>query len=247
MGNDWHPLASAREASERWKEEAEMSDLKRRGFLGALAVGAAALGIPVHAQPLLTTAEGEGSSPGAGPSDFEDWLGRIKGKHRQVFDAPGVNDGMPLAWARVFLMTNKQVGIPAENVTAVVVLRHGAIPLALKHDLWAKYKMGEVFKVTDKATNAPAERNPYFQPKPGELLLPDMSVEALQKSGVLLGVCDMALTVYSRIVAKNLSMDGAEVKKEWVAGVLPGIQLVPSGVLAVNRAQEHGCTYCYAG
>jgi intracellular sulfur oxidation DsrE/DsrF family protein len=44
-----------------------------------------------------------------------------------------------------------------------------------------------------------------------------------------------------------MKMDAADVKKDWVSGILPGIQIVPSGVLAVNRAQEHGCTYCYAG
>jgi len=44
-----------------------------------------------------------------------------------------------------------------------------------------------------------------------------------------------------------MGMDPAEVKKDWVSGILPGIQVVPSGVLAVNRAQEQGCTYCYAG
>jgi hypothetical protein len=37
------------------------------------------------------------------------------------------------------------------------------------------------------------------------------------------------------------------VKKDWISGILPGIQLVPSGVMAVNRTQEKGCTYCYAG
>jgi intracellular sulfur oxidation DsrE/DsrF family protein len=31
------------------------------------------------------------------------------------------------------------------------------------------------------------------------------------------------------------------------AGLLPGIQIVPSGVWAVGRAQEHGCQYCFAG
>jgi len=29
--------------------------------------------------------------------------------------------------------------------------------------------------------------------------------------------------------------------------LFPGIQVVPSGVMAVGRAQEHGCTYCFAG
>ena len=57
----------------------------------------------------------------------------------------------------------------------------------------------------------------------------------------------MALTFYSKHVGEAMKMDAAEVKKDWVSGLLPGIQVVPSGVLAVNRAQEHGCTYCYAG
>ena len=35
--------------------------------------------------------------------------------------------------------------------------------------------------------------------------------------------------------------------KEWVAALQPGVTLVPIGVLAVNRAQEKGCTYCYGG
>jgi hypothetical protein len=44
-----------------------------------------------------------------------------------------------------------------------------------------------------------------------------------------------------------MNMDPAEVKKDWVAGVLPGIPLMPSGVWAVGRAQEHGCAYVFAG
>jgi intracellular sulfur oxidation DsrE/DsrF family protein len=37
------------------------------------------------------------------------------------------------------------------------------------------------------------------------------------------------------------------VKKDWVSGLMPGITVVPSGVLAINRAQELGCTYVFAG
>jgi len=37
------------------------------------------------------------------------------------------------------------------------------------------------------------------------------------------------------------------VKADWIANVIPGIQVVPSGVLAVNGAQEKGCSYCFAG
>jgi hypothetical protein len=42
-------------------------------------------------------------------------------------------------------------------------------------------------------------------------------------------------------------MDAEEVKKDFLAGVLPDIQLVPSGVWAVGRAQEHECAYCFVG
>jgi intracellular sulfur oxidation DsrE/DsrF family protein len=37
------------------------------------------------------------------------------------------------------------------------------------------------------------------------------------------------------------------VKQEWIAGLLPGVQVVPSGVVALNGAQSRGCSYCFAG
>ena len=219
----------------------------RRGFLGTLAAGAAAIGITSLAAPFRLNSEPKVLHPGSDLSEFETWLGTIKGKHRQVFDAPNANGGFPLAWSRIFLMTNKQVGVADDDLTAVLILRHDAIPIGMEHSLWPKYKFGENFKITDGATKAPAIRNPFYQPKEGELPLPGMAIEDLLKSGVRVGLCDMALTFYSKHMAESMKMDADAIKKDWVAGILPGIQIVPSGVLAVNRAQEHGCTYCYAG
>jgi intracellular sulfur oxidation DsrE/DsrF family protein len=54
------------------------------------------------------------------------------------------------------------------------------------------------------------------------------------------------MTVFSAVVAGQINQDAATVKKEWLAGLLPGVQPVPSGVWAVGRAQEHGCSYCFA-
>ena len=67
------------------------------------------------------------------------------------------------------------------------------------------------------------------------------------KSGLLVGACDVAITIYSAGAAKKMGLDPAAVKKEWIAGLLPGVQVVPSGVLGVARAQELGCAYCFAG
>ena len=228
-----------------------MVDLKqsvpRRGFIGGLATGAAALGLSTLIAPFRSFAEPKHPPLQSNNSEFDAWLGKIKGTHKQVFDSPFPDGGLPLAWARVFLMTNAGVGVATDDMCSVLVLRHDSIPFALPDPLWAKYKLGEEFKINDGATKSPAVRNPFYNPKPGELPLPDMSVGDLLKSGVLIGVCDMALTIYSGKIAKQMNMDGAEVKKEWVAGVFPGIQIVPSGVLAINRAQQRGCTYCFAG
>ncbi len=60
-------------------------------------------------------------------------------------------------------------------------------------------------------------------------------------------VCDAALTVYSAAVADGMKANAEEIKKDWISGLLPGIQVVPSGVWALGRAQEHGCGYIFAG
>ena len=129
------------------------------------------------------------------------------------------------------------------TATAVVILRHEALPLAMGDPLWAKYSLGEMFSIKDGA--APATRNPYATIT--GLPIPGLGIVELIKSGVLVGACDVALTVYSAGAAKKMGLAPDAVKKEWVAGLLPGVQVVPSGVLGVARAQELGCVYCFAG
>jgi intracellular sulfur oxidation DsrE/DsrF family protein len=60
-------------------------------------------------------------------------------------------------------------------------------------------------------------------------------------------VCEAAISVYSASIAAGMKADAAEVRKDWVAGLLPGIQPVPSGVWALGRAQQKGCGYIFAG
>lgn len=222
----------------------------RRGFLGALATSVATLGVTTLAAPFTAMA-----TPAFTPheiADAEAWFNKIKGKHRIVFDATRPHELLPFAWPRVFLLTNAATGTPEKECSVVVVLRHDAIPYAMKSELWAKYKFGEIFKAEDPATKQPALRNPFWQPGPGDFKVPgfgpvSIGINELQDSGVMFCVCDAALTVYSAAVAAQLNLDAAAVKKEWVAGLLPNIQPMPSGVWAVSRAQEHGCSYCFAG
>lgn len=159
---------------------------------------------------------------------------------------------MPFAWPRVFLMTNQATGTEEKDNSVVVVLRHDAIPYAFDNRLWDKYKFGEVFKANDPATKAPATRNPFWKPKPGDFKIPGIGnvaigINELQASGVMFAVCEAAITVYSAAVADGMKMNAADVKKDWLSGLLPGIQPVPSGVWALGRAQEHKCAYIFAG
>ncbi|HET9386399.1 MAG TPA: hypothetical protein VFO67_14755 [Gemmatimonadales bacterium] len=214
----------------------------RRGFLGTMAAAAAA-GLASLTPLRLEAKPRSGPATAADPA-FETWLNRITGKHKMVFDAPEVNSGMPVIWPRVWLIgNNENYGTKDTDNSGVVILRHAAIPLAMKDELWAKYKLGEAFQIKDG--EAAATKNIFAKVMP--LPLPGTGVEALLASGVLFGVCNVALTVYSGMVAQKMGMDGAAVKADWVAGLLPGTQVVPSGVLAVARAQEKGCGYCFAG
>ena len=216
----------------------------RRGFLGRLAATAAA-GV-AGLTPLRLEAQPSRHEPilGAADPSFETWLNRITGKHKMIFDAPEVNGGMPVIWPRVWLNGNNEnyATKDADN-SAVVVLRHSAIPIAMQDALWVKYKLGETFSI--KEGEAPATRNIFAEVMP--LPLPGTGLKALLAAGVQVGCCNVALTVYSAMVAQKIGMDPAAVKADWVAALLPGVQVVPSGVLAVARSQEKGCAYCFAG
>jgi len=216
----------------------------RRGFIGSLATGAATLGMAAFTNPLQLNAQ-----PNFGDtSEADEWFKKVKGKHRIVFDVTEPHEIYPFAWPKVFLVTNAATGTPETDASVVVILRHNSIPYAMKNDLWGKYKFGEMFKIEDAATNAPAEKNPFLD-RPADnvpgLGPVQIGITDLQASGVMFCVCNAAITVFSAVAAQKMNMDAAAVKQEWTAGVLSGIQIVPSGVWAVGRAQEHQCAYCF--
>jgi len=223
----------------------------RRKFLGTLAasagIGIASLALPnnMAAAPLDLTTE-------PGPGDADKWFDKVKGKHRIVFDCTQPHEIFPFAWPKVFLLTNQGTGSAISDCTAVVILRHTAIAYAFDSRIWEKYHFGELFGAPDPKTKAPATRNPFWQPAAGDFKLPgigevQIGIDQLQADGVMFCVCEMAISVFTGAAGMQMKMDAADVRKEWMAGLLPGIQPVPSGVWAVGRAQEHGCAYCFAG
>jgi intracellular sulfur oxidation DsrE/DsrF family protein len=90
--------------------------------------------------------------------------------------------------------------------------------------------------VRDAPSGVVASRNPQR-----ELIL------ALQKRGVVFTVCGMALRRRATEAAQRSGATAEAVRQEWRAGLLPGVIEVAAGVVAVNRTQERGFSYVYAG
>jgi len=203
----------------------------RRGFFGRIAamsaLGMFGLGVsPANAQP----AQGDGPN----------WPGELKGRHKQLFDVYSINDGFPLGFTNNFITPN-------ESATAVMIFRHQGLPYALNHSIWAKYKVGETFKIIDPATKAPAVRNPWFELVAGSPVNQNVALDKLIARGAVLGACGVALRGQSGRLASNAGMTAEEAFKEFAANLLPGTFILPSGTWGVNRAQEAGCTYCAGG
>lgn len=225
------------------KKDNYLENNHRRSFLAKIA---GAMGISFFAnQSTLRAADHIESMDG-------DWVNKLTGKHKMVFDVPQPHGIFAFAWPKVFLLTNAATGTPESESNSVVVLRHNGIPYALEDRLWAKYKFGEFFGIDDHRTGKPAVRNPMWQPKEGEFKVPGIGpvpigINELQSSGVIFCVCEMAIGVNAYTIASKMNLDGAEIKKEFLSGILPGINPVPSGLWALGRAQEKGCGYCFAG
>lgn len=212
----------------------------RRHFLGGIAAATAALALgrwsPAQAASVDETAV-----------DFdESWIGRIKGKHKQVFDCVSANDGFGAAFAMNYVDSYKMAHkLSDSDVTSVLSFRHMAMPLALADSMWEKYRIGEFLGLKDPKTNAPATRNPY---RDSVMMRPGLTYEQMiSDHGVIVTACNMALGALSGMTAAKVGIAPDAAAKEWASALLPGVFLVPSGVYAVNRAQEAGCSYCYGG
>lgn len=215
----------------------------RRSFLGRMAAGTAALGLtaflPVTACAAEKTVATASDSTSAEPSE---WPGTLKTKHKMAIDAFEMNEGFPLAFAFTFMLP--YASVTPSPATAVVILRHAGFPLALKDEVWAKYKIGKAMNIIDPTTKAPAEINPFYNAKPGSLEIPEMAVDKLLAKGTIFGACNVALHFMSAKFAPAAKVTPEVALKDWTDGMIPGITIIPSGTWGVNRAQEVGCSYC---
>lgn len=225
----------------------------RRSFLarlGALMAVGATTGRVAQAQPPEVETDEELAAILPFQGD-EKWLTTLRGSRRQVFDAVSINEGFALRFTNTWIRTMRDAyQLPADDVSALIVMRHGGIAPAFNDAVWEKYKLGALFNVQDPKTGAPSLRNIYNSTAEGDWSMPSAAVSRLVEAGTVVGVCNVATQVYAGRAARaaGLTISAQDAYREWAAGLLPGCHLAPSGVLAVHRAQAAGnCTYCYAG
>ena len=168
------------------------------------------------------------------------WLDQLKGAHKQLYDLGShdlASDPRPLRFARNFLDTFRDVyRLEFPDINTAVGISGPAFPMNASDRLWAKYRLGERSKIVDPTTKQPAVRNIFLDG-------PDISVKAMQARGAMFWQCNVALGVVAQQLAAATQMPVEEVRADLVAGLNPGVRLMPSHVMALALAQEHGFTY----
>lgn len=221
----------------------------RRGFIGTILGGAAAFGLSSIVAPLKTEAQPARTSGGnvvplVGSEDAEKWFSQMQSKkHKMVFDMCKHNNGGPLSWALTLMDTYNDMGVPDTELSIVIILRYAGGSLALADPMWEKYGFGKRIELKDPETKEISIRNIFAKCKTED----DDCFELFQKRGGMIGVCKKGLEHSAESLAESLKLDKEIVKKEFFDNVLPGIQLLPTGIWALNRAQELGCNFCAAG
>lgn len=219
----------------------------RRKFVTSITLGVGASAFPNFIEN-FNNLEPVNLNTNINSNELSSWFDKIKGEHRVVYDGSQPHNTLPIVWNWAFLESNNSVGVTDYNITAITVLRHSGIVFAFKSEIWEKFKLGELVSFNDNKTGKPALRNTVYEPQIGDMPLPPIQgIKDLQGRGSLFCVCDLATKVYSSAIAKKMNLDPDEVYLEMIKGILPEIQLVPSGVWALGRAQNKNCAYIFAG
>jgi hypothetical protein len=197
---------------------ADFSD--RRAFLQRLTMSAAGIGAmpsllhaneptpqEVHGDRVRDWSEFTTDEQQADPQWDTTWTKKITGKHRAMFDVPEVSEGAGVfragLWARQYTEVFKS---QPSDLSAVIVLRHKGIVLAMNQQYWDEYDVGKKNNIRDeknKKTNKhPALSAAPVDGKPASPMSALMLEQQMTRGVVVLG-CNLAFGGVVRDVAKR--------------------------------------------
>lgn len=221
-----------------FNELGEAMEIQRRIFIGTMGLGALAGSLDAQAEEPSKASEKWDLS----------WVAQVSGKLRAVFDSPQFGGGGALMRAIVWKREYKEVyGTAPEDMSAVLVLRHEGIWLAMNDVFWKNYNVGEAQNLkhqsgkvfaTNPVSSTPPEAPPDFA---------GTDIPHFLSTGNIVLVCHLAFgDVVDLVKATDKIATDEEAEKKAMTFLLPGVIMQPSGVFAVLRAQEAGCHYILA-
>lgn len=216
------------------------SRMTRRAALGAAALTLVAATAAFTAGP--TALEARPESAVVAPTD--NWLKGLTSTHKQFFDAPAPAGGIVLVHIMNYYDTyNKAYGVKDSDIDAVLTFYGSTTFHGLTDAAWAKYNIGEFMDIKDGSGKA-VTVNPWrAEPEILGMKLAPASIEALQKRGGTFILCNNALQIFSGLLAQKRGLDPKVVYEDLKGSILPGVELVPGMVIAVEQAQRAGLAY----
>lgn len=201
---------------------------------------------------------GGGAGPwGPSKESLDAWMDMPGTRHRMVFDATSADGGASaMDFANNFYFTNLSgYNLQPAQLGVIIVLRHLATPFGYNDAVWQKYgsKFAAQFGWKGNRAMRAAKVNPQLAANPADKVMPgaewvsDGTVTKLGEKGARFAVCGLATQFIAMDLAKKTGAKADEVEAELKANLVPAAVLVPAGIVAVNRAQEHGYAMSYVG
>lgn len=218
----------------------------RRGFLERL--GAAAM---ILAGAPAAAAAAPRRDPD--PQDPDGWIAGLTGAHKQFFDAPLHNNGIPLLLTYNFLNTYARAYGAKPGEVNAVISAYGApglaatIPMAWNDAMWAKYRISELIGLKG-ADGGPLTRNVLYEPKAGDPVLYNgtaahAGLKNIMAMGTTVLMCNNSLIGWSRYMEGQGRGAAAGIEADIRANLVPGVITVPAMVIAINKGQKAGLSY----
>jgi hypothetical protein len=217
----------------------------RRTLMGLGIAGAAAavLNRPARAQAPATRWQ-----PTSEPQDG--WL-ENGGRHRLVFDTVSMEGlGKALVFANNFFVANKSgYGLEPTDLAVIIILRNMSTAFGYTDAIWAKYgpALSERLVLTDPRTKTAPLVNLYQLAGKDSGSNNAVTLDTLAKLGVRLAVCATATHGIASMIAAKTGGTPEAIFAELTGNLVRNGLMVPAGIVALNRAQEHGYAFSYAG
>lgn len=190
----------------------------------------------------------EKSSPVFEPQDR--WLDELGHRHRQAFDTIS-SEGVAraLTFAHTFYAANHDgYGIQPDELGVLIIFRAGSTAFGFNDNIWMKYSgpLAKRYKLVDPITKSAPVVNIYNAADKAALLPTNgLTLAGVGKLGAQFAICSVASRKLAEAVAEETGGNGDAIFEELRANTVQYARMVPAGIVAVNRAQEHNYALCY--